>query len=257
MRKFMLAALAVFAISAAAAVPLTVSWAEGKVEFQKGSAWKVLNAGDKVESTDTIRLGPASYVELSDGRRKIVLSAPGVFALEAVLKSGAEKAAKTTGALGKLGKLVDPKAQSSSTAVAGVRGAAQGADSMVWATDSESPEALIEEARAMLREERFADAAELFGEAASVAEGELRDSALYSRAWCLASAGGTLGAIKTLRAMPAVGPWSGPRALLLARLDLDTGAAAEAKSVLQAALAAGTLSGDDAVLAKAMLEEVR
>jgi len=57
--------------------------------------------------------------------------------------------------------------------------------------------------------------------------------------------------------MPAIGVWAGPRALLLARLDLESGAKAEAKSVLEAAIAAGFLAGEELQLAKGMLEEAK
>ena len=61
--------------------------------------------------------------------------------------------------------------------------------------------------------------------------------------------------MKILRGMSSSGVWAGPRALLLARLDIDSGAPAEARSLLQSALDGEALAGDDIQLAKGMIAE--
>ena len=55
--------------------------------------------------------------------------------------------------------------------------------------------------------------------------------------------------------MPATGVWAAPRALLLARLDLQTGAMDEAKALLDEVIASGVLAGEDLDMAKAMQQE--
>ena len=55
--------------------------------------------------------------------------------------------------------------------------------------------------------------------------------------------------------MPASGSWAGPRGLLLARLDIDSGAKDEAKSIIDSGLAAKLFLGDDVELAKSLLVE--
>jgi len=239
------------------AAPLTVSWADGKVDMQKGSSWVAVSMGDQVDSTDTLRLAAGASVELNDGKRKVSLTAAGSYKLESLLKQGASAAKNKANALDKLGKLVDPKASAGATTVAAVRGAAvePSKDAVTWATDSTDIAAVMEEGRQLVREGKFAAAADKFGEAVFSAEGEEKDAALYSQSWALAAIDSSAQAVELLRTMPASGTWAGPRALLLARLDIDSGAQAEAKALLNSALAAKILAGDDVDLAKSLLVE--
>jgi len=240
------------------ALPLTASWIEGKVERNAGSGWKTVAIGDKVDSSEQVRLSAGALAEFSTGTRHISLSAPGVYSLDALVKAGGDQAKKRSTAMGKLGKLVDPKAAESATAVAGVRGAAQGETETMWMTEAEGAEALAEEARAFARESRFVDAAGLFGQAASVATGEEKDGYLYAEAWSYAAGGATIEAIRALRAFaPAPGSWSTQRDLLLARLDIDTGAEAGAKTLLTVLLSGGKLSAEELELANGMMDELK
>jgi hypothetical protein len=238
------------------AVPLTVSWADGKVELQKGSAWVVVNMGDKIDSASTIRLAKGASVELNNGKSKIALTAAGSYVLDSLLKQGAV-ASKDKGALNKLGKLVDPKASVSSTTVAAVRGAAiePTKDTVSWQADTVDVAAVMEEGRQFVRDGDYSNAALKFNEASSAAEGDEKDSAQYAEAWALAADDSSARAVKILRSMPSKGSWAAPRALLLARLDIDSGAKAEAKSVLEAAFTAKLFVGDDVELGKSLLAE--
>ena len=80
-------------------------------------------------------------------------------------------------------------------------------------------------------------------------------AASYAEAWALAADESSARAVKILRGMPSSGTWAGPRALLLARLDIDSGAKDEAKAVLDAAAAAKLFVGDDVTLAASLLAE--
>jgi hypothetical protein len=171
MKKILALLLSLLVAVSAFAVPLTASWIEGKVEHGSGSAWKVVNIGDKIDSAESVRLAKGAMAEFTEGSRHISLSAPGTYALADLVKAGADQAKNRSAALGKLGKLVDPKAAESATAIAGVRGAAQGESETMWATEGEGPESLAEEAKSFARESRFADAAQLFGQAADASEG--------------------------------------------------------------------------------------
>jgi hypothetical protein len=248
-------ALAVFAAVSLIAVPLTVTWADGKVDMQKGSSWTAVNLGDKIDSGATVRLGAGATLEVSDGKRKVALSAAGTYVLDAILKQGAEAASKKNGALDKLGKLVDPKANTGATTVAAVRGAAQGTDSVTWMSDTVDVAATMDEGRKLVRDGDFANAALKFEEAVVAAEGDEKDSASYAEAWAYAAGDSSARAIKILRGMPATGAWAGPRALLLAQLDILSGAKTEAKAILDAANKAKLFSGDDAVLASSLLAD--
>ncbi len=256
-RTWLAAVFAISALLALGASPLSVSWIDGKVEAKSGSSWRLLSVGDMVDSQDTVRLGAGAVAEFSDGKRKVAITAAGMFPLESLLKGGADATKKRSATVDKLGRLVDPNARASQTAVAGVRGAAvePAGETITWASEGPDPDVLMDEARALARDGRFAEASHKFSEAADAAEGEQKDGALYGKAWALAAADSVVPAVMTLRTIPASGPWAGPRALLLARLDLESGAVEEARSVLKTAIDAKLLVGDDLALAKSMLEE--
>ncbi len=256
-RLAMVLLVAFVALLSLSAVPLTVSWADGKVDLQKGSSWVAVKIGDKLDSSATLRLAAGASVELSDGKRKVALTAAGTYALDSLLKQGSASAKNKNGVLDKLGKLVDPKATTGSATVAAVRGAAvePAKDSVSWMSDSVDIGALMDEGRKLVRDGDFAAAAVKFDEAVNEAEGDEKESASYAEAWALAADDSSARAVKLLRGMSASGIWAGPRALLLARLDIDSGAKAEAKAVLDAASAAKLFVGDDVDLAKSLLAE--
>jgi hypothetical protein len=257
MKKALAAAVSSLLLAAALyAVPLRVAWVDGKVERQKGAAWASVGIGDQVDSSDTIRLSAGASVEITDGKRKVALTAAGAYKLDTLLKQGSEVARKKVGALDKLGKLVDPKASAASSAVAAVRGGeARGADDVTWMVDEVDVAAVMEEGRALVREGDFSAAAAKFDEAVLAAEGEQKAEASYAEAWALAADERTGQAVKLLRSIGGAGRWEAPRILLLARLDLDSGSAQEAATLLKAGVDAKLFSGEDLELAKAMLAE--
>ncbi len=256
-RAFLVVTATLIAILSLSAVPLTVSWADGKVDLQKGSAWASVSMGDKLDSASTLRLAAGASVELTDGKRKVSITAAGTYQLDSLLKQGAASAKNKAGALDKLGKLVDPKASTGAATVAAVRGAAvePAKDSVTWMSDTVDIAAVMEEGRKLVRDGDFASAAAKFDEAVYAAEGDEKVSASYAEAWALAADDSSARAVKILRGMPASGTWAAPRALLLARLDIDSGAKAEAKAVLEAANASKLFVGDDVDLAKSLLTE--
>jgi hypothetical protein len=260
MKRLTIAVLStLFAALPLSAVSLTVSWADGNVERQKGSSWVNVVIGDRIDSTAALRLGKGAFVELNDGKRTMSLTAAGTYMLDTLLKQGAIAARKDVGILDKLGKLVDPKASigSSAVAVAVVRGEARepAKDTVDWQSDSVDIAATMDEGRQFVRDGDYENAVLKFGEAASAAEGDDKASAQYAEAWALAANDGTARAVKILRAMPASGRWASPRALLLARLDIDSGAKPEAKSVIDDGIAAKLFAGDDLKLANYLLAE--
>jgi len=258
MKKFVLVAVSVFiAAIFLSAAPLTVSWADGKVDKQQGSTWLVVNMGDTIDSSDTLRLGPGASVEIIDGKRKVSLTAAGTYPLDSILRKGAVSVAKKSSALDKLGKLVDPKASTSASTVAAVRGAAvePGKETMTWASDSGDVASIMEAGRQLVRDGNFIEAALKFGDAAYESEGDEKDAAIYAQAWALAAADSSAQAVKLLRGMTSSGVWAAPRVLLLARLDIDSGAKDEAKVLLGSAMAAKLFAGDDVELSASLLAE--
>ncbi|HUX38008.1 MAG TPA: hypothetical protein VMV44_08895 [Rectinemataceae bacterium] len=257
MKRAVLIFAALLAAFSATALPLSVSWLDGRVDVQKGTIWSPISIGDKVDSSATLRLGQGALVELSGGGRRISITVPGTYGLAAFYGAGLPGDKAGADLLQKMGKLVETGVSSSQTSVAGVRGAAvePSSDSVTWATDDTDSQAIMDEGRALARDGKYDEAAAKFDQAGQATQGAAKDSAQYAEAWALSAGGSVARAVKLLRAMPASGTWAGPRTLLLARLDLDSGAGDEAKSILDAGLASGLFAGDDATLAQSMLAE--
>lgn len=256
-RLISLGVLFLFVAAASFAAPLTATWVEGDVTVAVGSSWRAVEIGDDVDSASVVRLGKNSYAEFVAGSRKIALTSEGTFKLDTLITSVGTQETKRAAVMGVMGRLIDRSAPRS-TAVAGVRGDFEGApETTMWATDEDDPETLGAEGRDLVAKQRYLEAAELFGRAATEALGDQRVEYQYSQAWCLAAANNAIGAIKILRPMNDAGAYAIPRAILLARLNLDTGAAKEAVALLDQVAADPTLSGEDAALVKDMREEAR
>ncbi len=256
-RAFFAVLAAVSVVSLSYGVPLTASWVEGDVFVRAGSSWKEIQPGDRVESSAAVRLGLNSFAEFSSGGRKIALSAEGTFNLDALLSASASRVQRSSSVLSKMERLVVDRSPRSTTA-AGVRSEMQGdPEKTEWALDDEDPQTLAEDAQGLVKEMRYAEAAKKFGAAAEGAMGGQRDEYRYSQAWCLAASSDSIGAIKILRPMNAEGAFAVPRALLLARLNLDTGAAREALAVLDQIVRVRSLSADEAGLADELRDEAR
>ena len=283
MKRLMLALLVFMAATAAFASNLTATWIEGTVERKQGSSWTAIKLGDIVKSSDVIRLAASSTAEFSDGRQKVTLTAPGTFSLSAMLRAGASQDKRKASLFDRLARILSPDRKPSQEAVGGVRGKAQaGSETTPWvggdgeadavssATGDSGEDAAAEAAALaaknagllsaawdLVKAKDYAKAAAQFGSVVETADGGMKVEALYGQAWALEASGSTISAIKILRSMPSEGVWAGPRVLLLARLDLGTGAYVEARSLLEAAIASGLFSGEDLELAKAMLKEAK
>ncbi len=240
------------------AIPLTVTWIDGKVERQKGSAWLSLKEGDIVDSAETVRLATASLVELANGKQKIVISTAGTFALDSLTKAAAAQQQKSSGTVDKLAKLVAPSKTSQAT-VGGVRGDLIG-DAVAktdWNDDYDSARIMIRKALELNTQGRYQESAAMFGKAAADARPNdyLVTVAKYGQACSLVALGSTGQAILLLREARATNQLPDKESLLLARLDLDSGAKDEAINILTYAVNGGGLAPEDTNLAKDMLKE--
>jgi hypothetical protein len=255
-RLFIIVLVAFLAVVSVSAAPLTVSWADGKVDMKQGSAWVAVNMGDEIDSAATLRLGQGASVELTSGKHKVSLTAAGIYLLDSLLRKGEAAQTRIT-ALDKLGKLVDPQASTGTSTVAAVRGAAiePTTETTSWDSGSVDVPAIMDQGRKLVRDGDFDGAAAKFDEAVQASDGDDKDSATYSEAWALAAGDNNAKAVKLLRDMPDSGIWAGPRDLLLARLDIDSSDYVEAKAVLDAGMSSKLFVGDDVGLAKSLLAE--
>jgi hypothetical protein len=240
------------------AVPVTVSWVEGGVDLRVGQAWKPLDVGMKFDSASSIRLGNGAFAEFTAGTRRISLSSEGTYTIDSLMVAASAQDQKRSAVVGKLGKLVGSTEAPRSTVVGGVRGDFEGKpETTAWVEDENSPESLADEGRALVAKGNYVQAAARFAEAAEAASGPTRETYRYSQAWALAAAGNAIASIKILRGMSESGPWSAQRAILLARLDLDSGAAREAAVVLERIDPAVSMTADEASLIKELKDEAK
>lgn len=234
---------------------ITAAWVEGQVQLRSGNSWKDIDIGDELNADAVIRLGRASFAEFSSTNATITLSSEGTYNLSSLVAAGGEQAARRADVVAKMSRIVDRQTPRS-TVVAGVRGSFEGApEKTVWALEDDDPELLAEEARDLIEEGKYQQAAELFGRAAYDSIGEIRDEYEYAQAWSYTAAGNTIEAIKILRGMNPQGFYAIPRVILLSRLNLDTGAANEALELLRSIESSPVLVGDDAELVKELKAE--
>jgi hypothetical protein len=256
MKRFgVFAALALVA-AALQAAPLSVDLVEGTVEIKSGSAWKVVSEGDKIDSASVVRVGKSSFLELSGAGSRVTLTTAGTYTLNTLVTSAPAQDKKVAAVVGKLGRMVRTEAPRSST-TAGVRGDFEGrAEKTSWAEDEVGPADVAAEARKLVDEGKYADAAAKFGEAVKLANPADRAEYQYSQAWAFAAAGDVIPAVKILRPMAATGTWAVSRGILLARLDIDSGAVDEARAILDTLAKVTSLSADESALVKEMQAEV-
>jgi len=256
-RSIVFILLAVCAVAIAQAIPLTASWIEGEVTVRVGSAWRAVEPGDKVDSASILKVGLGSFAEFTSGARKIAVSAEGTYNLDTLLSASGAQELKRSGVMDKMGKMVGKQAPRS-TVVAGVRGDFEGApEKTTWAVDDDDPDALAQEGQEFITQKRYVDAARSFGKAAEEALGDKREEYRYAQAWSLAAGDNAIGAIKVLRPMSSKSIYAIPRAILLARLSLDTGANRDAAAILDEISRNPSLVGEDAALVKELSEEAR
>lgn len=240
--------------------PLKVSWTEGTVQIKSGSSWKNLDAGASIDSSSIIQLMAESFIEFTYPGGKLALSAEGVYSLDKILANANRQQQERSTVLSKVGKLVANKAPLS-TIVAGVRGSEQDSTSNIdWIVDDENSQSkndIAAEAYAQLQKGAYLQAAGAFAKLVPYAPQDAKTEYLYAQAWCLASANDLVGSIKLLRTMPDVGPFAIERALLLSRLNLDTGAVSEAIQVLESLRLSSELESDNLLLVQDMLNEAK
>lgn len=247
--------LTLFAAATAAAVPVSVSYVEGSVQLQSGGTWRNLDFGDSFDSAQTVRLGAKAILELSvRGGATVVISGSGNYLVDTLLKPRQEPSALANVA-GKLERLAQSGSKQES-AVAGVRGSSADSGSLMWAGAGVEAEAAFEAARTAAQEGRLAEAwtgymeaRELYDDAADAA-GAARSAWHASLAALAQNSGGkALAALRSARPDDA-GALRGQYVLALATLNARFGAPAEAKELLEAALARGWFD-DPAKLADA------
>lgn len=257
-RSGLLVGMVLFLVSSGFSVPLTVSWTEGSVMVRSGNAWKTLDVGSSLDSASVIRLLSDSFVEFAYSGGTLVLSSEGMYTLDKLLAYSSNQREERSSILAKVGKMITNQAPLSTT-VAGVRGSEQDSSSNVdWILEDESGASVSDpagKAYTMLRKGAYQEAAKAFSDLIPTASFDVKPEYQYAQAWCLASANDLVGSIKLLRSMPSSGPFAVQRALLLSRLNLDTGAFKDAVQILESVRLFPELRSDDRLLVQRMLQE--
>jgi hypothetical protein len=249
-------AIVLLAVAASAfAAPVIVTFVDGSAQVQSGSAWKKLDFDDKFDSALSVKLAVGAVLEIKAQNGSVVtIAAPGTYLVDSLFKPRTEQGTITTIA-GKLEKLAKGGPQDST--VAGVRGAEAGQPAVtMWAGGTEEADAMAKSAFDAARGGDNAGAYKLYMEAAALyidasdPTGAARSA--YSASLSAMATGSGARALAALRtASPEdAGALRGSYALALATLSARYGATADAKSLLQKAIAASWFD-DPAALADA------
>ncbi len=145
-------------IAFAAAQALTVTYLDGTVTVQSAKGWRVLDIGSTVPANGHIRVRDGGTVELARGARHISIIRDGDYAVADLLASSAKPGEAGVGVslAKKLHSVASGNGQTSS-AVGGVRGAAQGDNSqgLTWMSDDDETPAKV---KALLDKDRYKEA---------------------------------------------------------------------------------------------------
>lgn len=243
------------AVAGAFAVPVTALFVDGSVQVLSGSSWKNLDFDDKFDSAQSVKLAAGAVLEIRSQSGSIVtIAAPGTYVVDALFKPRKESSAIATVA-GKLEKLA--KGGPADQTVAGVRGSeAVAAKDTMWAGGTVEADEAAKAAFEAAKAGDHAGAYTLYIEAytlymdASDPTGAAR--AAYSASLSAIASGSGAKALSALRRSSPedAGALRGSYALTMATLAARYGAVAEAKDVLQRAIASGWFD-DPAALADA------
>ena len=218
-----------FAIYSAGAQDLSVSYAEGDAQVQKGSSLVALSIGDRLSLQATIRLSDNAYVELKRANSKIVLSQKGTYVLRDLLASsrtldsaGAEKAILAT-----LYSLLIGPAGNQSTA-AGMRGANEAkSEDSGWVTSS--AQVFLDAGKQYLQSGQYSEAIEQFHQAHDAATEKESPQVQYYLAYAYSLCGNTREALKQAEGLQPSGAdeWTPDFIILKAKLLVDSSAFAQ------------------------------
>ena len=257
LRTVILVIAAVSAAASAWAVPLAVEFVSGKVMAMTGGSWVDVDIGDKLDSTQTIRLDKGAVLELTGpNNTRIALCAAGVFLLDSYLAPKPATGPAATAAA-KLAKLARNQAQE--TTVGGIRGAGiepASEEDMMWASSGPDAGAVMVSAAEAHDAGDYLGAWSLFMEAAGIYTEECDPNSAALAAWYASRSG--LAAESPARALASLrtavpedaGALRGGYTLALAALDARYGSPADAKALLERALG-GNWFDDPAMVADA------
>jgi len=241
--------------AAAFAVPVTVMFVDGSVQVLSGSTWKKLDFDDRFDSSQSVKLAAGAVLELkSQAGSTVAIAAAGTYLVDSLFKPRTESSAIASIA-GKLEKLA--KGGPVDQTVAGVRGSeAVVAKDTMWAGGTVEADEAAKEAFEAARTGNHAEAYTIYMEAfalymdASDPTGAAR--AVYSASLSAIASGSGAKALAALRAASPedAGALRGSYALNYATLSARYGASADAKDLLNRAIAAGWFD-DPAMLADA------
>ena len=217
------------AAAAAGAQSMRVVFLEGKAEAGRDSKWADLAVGSAVHPGATVRLPTGSLLRLSGMGSDLTLARPGTYALRDVV--AARYSAFVGGAAGVAGDAARVIAFGASKQ----QGVVLGAQSADDDKPSSKPGAddPVEAGREDIRSKQYASAVEKLNKALGSAKGDQAAEIHYCLAYAYTLDGRLPEAWKQADGLaPGSAPWAADLTLLRARLLLETGAYAEAISML-------------------------
>lgn len=231
-------------ISTAVAAPVVVEFVDGSVQILVGSAWKELDFGDTFDSSQSVKLGARSVLELrSQAGSTVAIAAPGTYLVDSLFKPRTEASALASVA-SKLDTIA--KGGQRDITVAGVRGSEAVLDTgTMWAGDTIEADEAMKSGDAATRNNDnsgaytfYMEAFELYMDAYDPTGAAM---AAYRASLSALASGSGARALAALRsASPTdAGSIRGSYALALATLSARYGANDEAKALLTTGIDAG------------------
>ncbi len=221
---------------------VTVQFADGLLEAQRGGKWVTVDVGADLEPDAVVRLSAGGYAELARGGRMIALSRGGTYRLSDLLKAAGAASAWGMGSVvnAKLTALAGTRAVAPQSAQMGARGSAQGGAEVTWVEDEAGE--MVRSGITLLADGRVAEALESFKQALdSAADPESEAAARFYAAYAHDRLGQGGPAMRLIaRVSPAATvDYYRDFVLLKSRLLIENGAASEALPLLDGYLAAG------------------
>lgn len=212
---------------------LAVAAISGEVALQVGTAWKPLALGDHITSDAVIRLGKDSSAELTVGGARVLLMKEGSYHLDTVVAGmNRVRSGSLSAMLAKAMQLLSKAAPANAAIVAGVRGAEQDEAAAEWATSQVS--VALDEAKALIQVGSYDAAMQQLVAALPDATHEETPELRFRLAVAAELWGDTKSALVWAKGVSPTGMeyWAPECWLLLARLDIDTAAYADAVTLL-------------------------
>jgi tetratricopeptide (TPR) repeat protein len=137
MKRLLLPILLICTIGSLFCQEISVEYIEGLLEIKTASVWKEVSFGDVIPDGASLRLADDTLVELSKGEQTIVLSSPGIYEINELLRNSSKQSKTRSIILNLIQQLFQAPPRGKS-AVLGVRAADIEGEEFSWVDEGYS-----------------------------------------------------------------------------------------------------------------------